>query len=57
MRVCCPMSSPYLDDGDVRLYHGAALATLQSLPAGIAQTCITSPPYWGRGGGYVQGLA
>jgi DNA modification methylase len=29
------------------LYHGDALEVLRSLPAGIAQTCVTSPPYWG----------
>ena len=38
---------PWLDDGDVRLYHGDALAVLASLPAGMAQTCETSPPNWG----------
>src|SRR5438477_99852 len=37
----------YLDDGDVALYHGDAITVLQSLPSGIAQTCVTSPPYWG----------
>jgi DNA modification methylase len=26
---------------------GDALSVLRSLPAGIAQTCVTSPPYWG----------
>ncbi len=41
------MTAPWLDDGDVRLYHGDAAAVLRSLPAGIAQTCVTSPPYWG----------
>ncbi len=41
------MSAPWLDDGDVRLYHGSALEVLRSLPAGVAQTCVTSPPYWG----------
>lgn len=29
------------------LRHGDALEVLRSLPAGIAQTCVTSPPYWG----------
>jgi DNA modification methylase len=38
---------PWLDDGDVQLYHGDALDVLRALPAGIAQTCVTSPPYWG----------
>jgi DNA modification methylase len=37
----------FLDDGDVRLYHGDVIQTLRELPAGIAQTCVTSPPYWG----------
>ena len=30
---------------DIR--HGDALETLRSLPNGIVQTCVTSPPYWG----------
>jgi len=38
---------PWLDDGDITLYHGDSLAILRTLPAGIAQTCVTSPPYWG----------
>jgi len=38
---------PWLDDGDVQLYHGDSLDVLRQLPAGIAQTCVTSPPYWG----------
>ncbi len=40
------MSKPWLDDGDLALYHGNAVDVLRSLPEGIAQTCITSPPYW-----------
>lgn len=40
-------AKPWLDDGDLQLYHGDVLAVLQGLPAGIAQTCVTSPPYWG----------
>ena len=39
--------TPWLDDGDVALYHGDAAAVLRSLPAGSVQTCVTSPPYWG----------
>ena len=31
----------------IDLRHGDALEVLRSLPAGIAQTCVTSPPYWG----------
>ena len=27
--------------------RGDALATLRALPAGIADCCVTSPPYWG----------
>ena len=38
---------PWLDDGDLTFYHGDSLAVLKQLPAGIAQTCVTSPPYWG----------
>jgi DNA modification methylase len=41
------MIDPYLDDGDVRLYKGDSRETLLDLPAGIAQTCVTSPPYYG----------
>ncbi len=29
------------------IIHGDALTVLASLPAGIAQTCVTSPPYYG----------
>jgi len=39
--------TPYLDDGDITLYHGDSIDVLRTLPAGIAQTCVTSPPYWG----------
>jgi DNA modification methylase len=39
--------APWLDDGDVQLYHGDVIDTLRQLPTGVAQTCVTSPPYWG----------
>lgn len=39
--------APWLDDGDLQLFHGDALTVLQGLPSGIVQTCVTSPPYWG----------
>ena len=39
--------NPALDDGDVRIWLGNAVECLQAMPAGIAQTCVTSPPYWG----------
>lgn len=29
------------------IYHGDCLEVLAALPEGIAQTCVTSPPYWG----------
>lgn len=29
------------------IYQGESLETLKQMPAGIARTCITSPPYWG----------
>lgn len=32
---------------DVELYCGDALTVLKGLPDGCAQTCVTSPPYWG----------
>lgn len=38
---------PWLDDGDVRLFHGSALDVLATLPAESVQTVVTSPPYWG----------
>lgn len=30
-----------------RVLRGDALEVLETLPAGFAQTCVTSPPYWG----------
>lgn len=39
--------NPALDDGDVRIWLGDAIHCLESMPAAIAQTCVTSPPYWG----------
>jgi DNA modification methylase len=30
-----------------QILTGDALAMLQAMPAGTAQTCVTSPPYWG----------
>jgi hypothetical protein len=38
---------PALDDGDVRVWLGDAIECLRAMPAGIAQTCVTSPPFWG----------
>lgn len=37
----------WLDDGDVKLYHGDVLETLRAMPGASVQTCVTSPPYWG----------
>lgn len=37
--------TPYIDDGDVRLYHGDALEVLSALPSSSAHCCVTSPPY------------
>lgn len=39
--------SVYLDDGDVRLYHGDALTVLAALPTASVHCAVTSPPYWG----------
>ncbi len=39
--------TPWLDDGDVRLFLGDAAAVLAKLPAASIHTCVTSPPYWG----------
>lgn len=36
---------PWLDDGDVRLYHGDALEVLAYMPSSSAHCCVTSPPY------------
>jgi DNA modification methylase len=36
-----------IDDGDVRIWHGDVIECLRDMPDGIAQTCVTSPPYWG----------
>ena len=41
------MRSPYLDDGDVRLYLGDVTEVLREMDAESVQTCVTSPPYWG----------
>ena len=30
-----------------KVLQGDARETLPTLPAGIAQCCVTSPPYWG----------
>lgn len=37
---------PWLDDGDVVLYHGEALEVLEALPESTAQCLVTSPPFW-----------
>jgi DNA modification methylase len=34
--------TPWLDDGDVKLYHGDAAEVLSQLPAASVQTCVTS---------------
>lgn len=31
----------------IKIYIGDCLATLRALPASLAQTCVTSPPYYG----------
>jgi site-specific DNA-methyltransferase (cytosine-N4-specific) len=41
------MLTPWLEDADVRLYHGDVLAVLRELPAESVDCCVTSPPYWG----------
>lgn len=38
---------PALDDGDVRIWLADAIDGLRAMPDGLAQTCVTSPPYWG----------
>jgi len=39
--------TPYYEADRVKIYHGDVLEVLRELPVGIAQTCVTSPPYWG----------
>jgi site-specific DNA-methyltransferase (cytosine-N4-specific) len=38
-------AAPRLDDVDIIV--GGALSVLRQFPSGIAQCCVTSPPYWG----------
>lgn len=39
--------TPYYQDGSVTLYHGDCREILPGLRSDEAQTCVTSPPYWG----------
>ena len=39
--------TPWLDDGDIRLYHGDCLDVLRSLPDRSVHMCATSPPFYG----------
>jgi len=39
----------------IELLCGDAASVLRTLPAGIARTCITSPPYWGLRNYQVEG--
>lgn len=36
-----------IDDGDVRIWLGDVIDGLRAMPDELAQTCVTSPPYWG----------
>lgn len=38
---------PYYQDDQVTLHHGDALDVLRVLPDGSANSCVTSPPYFG----------
>lgn len=38
--------TPWLDDGDVRLYHGDALDVLKQMPDESVDCVVTSPPYF-----------
>jgi DNA modification methylase len=38
---------PARGEASARVLRGDAIDVLSSLPDGLAQTCITSPPYWG----------
>jgi DNA modification methylase len=37
----------WLDDGDVRLYHGHTLEVLRAMPDASVDCIVTSPPYYG----------
>jgi DNA modification methylase len=39
--------TPFYEDEMVTLYQGDVRTILPQLPAGIVQTCVTSPPYFG----------
>lgn len=41
------MLIPYHTTDALTLFQGDCLEVLRQLPGGSAQTCITSPPYWG----------
>lgn len=41
------MMKTYLSHAGVDVYCGGALEVLKALPSSIAQTCVTSPPYFG----------
>ena len=43
-------SSPVHDDPGYTIHVGDVLDVLGRLRDGSAQTCVTSPPYWGRRG-------
>jgi len=38
---------PYFETDNGKLYYGEALETLRKLPDNLANTCVTSPPYFG----------
>jgi site-specific DNA-methyltransferase (cytosine-N4-specific) len=38
--------TPWLDDGDVRLYHGDVREVLAAMPDESVDCIVTSPPYW-----------
>jgi len=37
--------TPYIDDGDQRIYHGDCIDVMQQLPAASVSVIITDPPY------------
>lgn len=39
--------TPVYDESGIKIFEGDALSVLASLPAESAQTCVTSPPYYG----------
>lgn len=42
-----PLPQPHYQDTQVRIYAGDCLELMRAMDSGIANTCVTSPPYYG----------